>query len=173
MEPVKPSRASLGFFDARISSITASRLFERLLEAEQDVLALAGLAQQEIGAAADHIDAVLDEALDHVEQAQLARLPVHDGQHDDAEVGLQLRVLIQIVEDDFGLLAALQLEHDAHAVAVALVADFRDAFDLLLVDQAGGLLDQAALVDLVGDFGDDDGFAVLARTSRWRPWRAS
>ena len=42
---------------------------------------------------------------------------------------LQLRVLVQVVEDDFGLLAALQLEHDAHAVAVALVADVGDAFD--------------------------------------------
>ena len=71
----------------------------------------------------------------HVEQAQLARLAVDDRQHDDAEADLQLRVLVEVVEDHLGLLAALQLEHDAHAVAVALVADVADAFDLLLVDQ--------------------------------------
>ena len=65
----------------------------------------------------------------HVDQAQLARLPVDDGQHDDAEADLQLRVLVEVVEHDLGLLAALQLEHDAHAVAVALVADVGDAFD--------------------------------------------
>ena len=126
------------------------------------MLAVAGLAQQVIGAAADDIDAVLDEALEGVEQAQLARLAVDDRQQDDAEVDLHLRVLVQVVEDDFGLLAALQLEHDAHAVAVALVADFGDAFELLFVDQAGAVLDQAGFVDLVGKLGDDDGFAVLA-----------
>ena len=100
--------------------------------------------------------------LSAVQQAQLARLAVDDGQQDDAEVDLHLRLLVQVVEHDFGLLAALQFEHDAHAVAIALVADFGNAFDLLFVDQAGGVLDQAGFVDLVGEFGDDDGFAVLA-----------
>ena len=92
----------------------------------------------------------------------LARLPVDDGQHDDAEVDLQLRVLVQVVENDFGLLAALQFEDDAHAVAVALVADVGDAFELLFVDQSGRVLDQAGLVHLVGKLGDDDRFAVFA-----------
>ena len=142
--------------------MTSSRLVERALEAEQDVLAVAGLAQQVIGAAADDVDAMLDEALERVEQAQFARLAVDDGQQDHAEVDLHLRLLVQVVENDFGLLAALQLEHDAHAVAVALVADFGNAFELLFVDQAGGVLDQAGLVDLVGNLGDDDGFAILA-----------
>ena len=126
------------------------------------MLALARLAQQVIGAAADHVEAMIDEALERVEQAQLARLPVDDGQQDHAEVDLHLRVLVQIVQHDFGLLAALQLEDDAHAVAIALVADFGNAFELLFVDQAGGVLDQAGLVDLVGKLGDDDGLAILA-----------
>ena len=38
------------------------QVVERLLESEQDVLALARFAQHVVGAAADHIDAVLDEA---------------------------------------------------------------------------------------------------------------
>ena len=101
------------------------QVVERLLEAEQDVLALARLAQFVLGAAADHIDAVVDEELDHVHQAQLARLAVDDGEHDDAEADLQLGVLVEVVEHHLGLLAALQLEDDAHAVAVALVAACR------------------------------------------------
>ena len=149
------------------------QIFERFLEAEQDMLALARLAQQVIGAAANHIDAMIDEALQHVDQAQLARLPVDDGQHDHAEVDLQLGVLVEIVEDHFGLLAALQLEDDAHAVAIALVANFGNAFDLLLVHQAGRGFDQPRLVHLVGNFGDDDGLAVLAESFRWRLWRAA
>ena len=79
-----------------------------------------------------------------VDQAEFARLPVDDRQHDHAEADLHLRVLVKIVEDDFGLLAALQFEDDAHAVAVAFVANVRDAFDLLLVHQRGGVLDAAA-----------------------------
>ena len=66
----------------------------------------------------------------HVDQAELARLAVDDRQHDHAEADLKLRVLIEVVEDDFGLLAALQLEDDAHAVAVAFVADVGDAFQI-------------------------------------------
>ena len=55
-----------------------------------------------------------------------------------------------------GDLAALELDHDAHAVAVGLVAQVGDALDLLLAHQLGDALDQPRLVDLVGDLGDDD-----------------
>ena len=108
---------------------------------------------------------------------ELAGLAVDDRQHDDAEADLQLRVLVQVVEHDLGLFAALQFEHDAHAVAVALVADVADAFDLLLVDQRGVCFDQPRLVDLVRDLGDDDllrgpcrscSMAALARSSTGR-----
>ena len=140
------------------------QIVERALEAEQKVLALARLAQQVVGAAANHIDAMIDEAPEHVGQTQLARLTADDGQHDDAEIDLELRVLVQVVQNDFGLLAALQFEDDAHAVAIALVANFRDAFDLLLVYQPGRSFDQARLVHLVRNLGDDDRFPVLAES---------
>ena len=126
------------------------------------MLALPRLAQQVIRAAADHIDAMIDETPENVRQAQLARLPVHDGQHDHAEVDLELGVLVEIVEDHLGLLAALQLEDDAHAVAIAFVANLGNAFQPLLVHQAGGRFDQARLVHLVRNFGDDNCLAVLA-----------
>ena len=146
---ISVSRASRGDLGGADQPDHFVQVVERLLEAEQQVLALARLAQFEFGAAPDHFHAVVDEALDVGDQAQLARLPVDDGQHDDAEADLQLRVLVEVVEDDLGLLAALQFEDDAHAVAVALVADVGDAFELLLVHQRGGLLDQARLVHLV------------------------
>ena len=126
------------------------------------MLTLAGFAQLVIGAAADHVGAMLDEALDDVDQAEFAGLAMHDRQHDDAEAGLQLRLLVQIVEDDFGLLAALQFEDDAQAVAVAFVADFGNAFDLLLVDQRGGIFDEPRFIHLVGNLGDYNVFAILA-----------
>jgi len=58
--------------------------------------------------------------------------------------------------------ASLELDHHAVAVAVALVAQVGDAVDLLLVHQFGDALDHARLVHLVGNLGDDDGFAFLA-----------
>ncbi len=50
-----------------------------------------GLAQLVLRAAADHVDAVLDEQAQQFEQAQLARLPGDDGQQDHAERFLHLR----------------------------------------------------------------------------------
>src|ERR1700691_184271 len=137
------------------------QVLQRFLESEQQMLALAGLAQLKVGAPPDHFHAVLDEVLDAIDQAQFARLPVDDRKHDHAEADLQLRVLVKVVEDDFSLLAAFQLKHDTGAVAVAFVADFGYAFDLLLVDQRGGILDEARFVHLVGDFGDDDVLAIF------------
>ena len=80
----------------------------------------------------------------HVDQAQLARLAVDDGQHDHAEADLQLRVLVEVVEHHLGLLAALQLEDDAHAVAVAFVAACRRCLRCFFSLTSGGdLLDAA------------------------------
>ena len=57
-------------------------------------------------------------------------------------------------------LAALQIDDDAHAVAIRLVADVGDALDRLLAHELGDALDQPRLVDLVRDLGDDDRRAV-------------
>ena len=111
---------------------------------------------------------MIDEALQHVHQAQLARLAVHDGQHDHAEVDLKLGVLVEIVEDHLGLLAALQLEHDPHTVAIALIADFGNALDLLFVHQAGRGFNEPGFVDLVRNLGYDDRLAVFAERFRGR-----
>src|SRR5580658_9248147 len=126
------------------------------------MLAVAGAAQLIFSTAADHFDAVVDEELEAIHQAQLARLAVDDGKHDDAEAGLKLGVLIEVVEHHVGLLAALQLDDDAHAVAVAVIEDIGDALDALLIDHGSDLLEQFRLIDLIGNFGDHDLLAVFA-----------
>jgi hypothetical protein len=63
---------------------------------------------------------------------------------------------------------ALQLDHEAHAALVGLVAQVGDLRDPLVVDERHDLLDQptiAALLDLVGQLCDDDRF--LAVTERF------
>ncbi len=89
------------------------QIVERFLETKQNVLAVARFAQFKIGAPPHYIDTVLDEVPQRIHQAQLARLPVDDRQHDHAEADLQLRMLVQVVEDNLRLLAPFQLKHDA------------------------------------------------------------
>ena len=50
---------------------------------------------------------------------------------------------------------------------IGLVADVGDALDLLLAHKLGDLLDHRRLVHLIGNLGDDQGFALLADESRW------
>ena len=126
------------------------------LQPLEDVGAGLRLAQLVLGAPADDVVPERDEPLDEIEQAEDAGASVDDGQHDHAERGLQRRVLVQVVQDDFGDLAALQLDDDPHAAAVRLVAEVADALDGLAAHQLRDLLDQPGLVELVGDLGDDD-----------------
>ena len=96
-------------------------------------------------------------------ERQHAGLVVHDREEDDAEGALHRRQGVELVENDLGVLAALQLDDDAHALAVGFVAQVRDPVDLLVVDELGDALDQLGLVDLIGNLGDDDRFLVAAR----------
>ncbi len=131
------------------------------LVADEDVLAVAGLGEEERGAAADDLHAVLEEGADGgVEREFLGLIVVHS-QEDHGEGLLHLGVLVELVEDDLVLGAALEADDDAHAVAVGLVAELvaRDVGDGAVVDQVGDALDELGLVDLVGDLGDDDGLA--------------
>ena len=76
--------------------------------------------------------------------------------------------LVEVVEHDLGrVAAALQLDHQAHAGAVRLVAEVGDALEFLVADEVGDLRDQAvvaALLDHEGQLGDDD--RVLAALER-------
>ena len=119
-------------------------MIERDLQALEDVRARFGLAQLELGAAPDDLAPELDEVVDQLDQRQDPRPAADDGQHDDPEAALQRRVLVEVVEDDVADLAALQVDDDAHAVAIGFVADVRDAFDRLLAHQVGDALDQLA-----------------------------
>ena len=122
----------------------------------EDVAALARLAQLEDRAARDDLAPVAQEGFDQVLERQQLRLPVLQRHHVDAEHGLHRRLLVEVVEHDVGDFAALQLDDDAHAVLVGLVAQLRDALDQLAAHQLGDALEQPRLVDLVRQLGDDD-----------------
>ena len=127
----------------------------------EDVLAVFRLLQQVGGAAADDVDAVLDEVLDGLDQAHFAGLSVDHRQQDHGEAFLHLRVLEELVQNNLRFGSALEFDDDAHAVAIAFVADVGDVFDVFVVDQLRDALDQASLVHLIRNFGDDDGLAIF------------
>ena len=73
-----------------------------------------------------------------------ARVTVHQGEHDDAERGLHLRVLEEQVLHHTGVGVALEDNDHAHTFAVGLVADIGDVGDGPVLDQLDGGLDFAA-----------------------------
>ena len=124
-------------------------VIERGQVAFQNVLAIARFVQQIRSAAAHDIDAMVDEVFDRLDQPHFLGLSVDDGQQNHAEAFLHRGVLEELVEHDLRFGAALELDHDAHAVAIAFVANVGDVVDGLLIDQVGDALDQARLIHLV------------------------
>ena len=124
----------------------------------EDMRTIARLAHLEQRATRHHFAAMAQEAVQQFEQIERARLTIDQGHGVDAEHRLHLGMPIEIVEQHFRAFATLQFNDDTHAVLVGLVAQTVGAYalDLLVLDQFGDFLDQARLIDLIGQFGDDD-----------------
>ena len=130
---------------------------ERLDQAAQDVGPLVGLAQPVGGAPDDDVELVVDVVPDQLVQPQRAGNAVDDRQHVGAEAGLQLGVLVEVVQHHLGHRVALELDDDADADPVtALVLDVGDAAQLAVADLLGDRGDEVVVVDLIGQLGDDD-----------------
>ncbi len=131
---------------------------------------LTRLAQQERRAPTHHVQPMIDEVANRFMQRQLARLTIHDRQENHGEAFLHLRVLVQLVQHNLRLGASLQLDHDPHAIAIALVTHIRNLVNDLFVHQLRDALDQRVLVDLVRNLGNDNCFAstrnLLGRRTR-------
>ena len=113
-------------FDHRVEVV------ERDQQPLEDVGAGLGAAQFVLGAAGDDLALVVDVVVDHLEQAEGARHVVDQRHHVDAEAGLHRGFLVEVVEHDFGrLAAALQLDHQSHPGAVGLVAQVGDPSSFL------------------------------------------
>ena len=72
-----------------------------------------------------------------------------------AEIALQWCELEEVVEHHLRIGIPAQLHHDAHAIAIAFIADVGNTLELLVVHHLGNALDQRRLVGLVRQFGDD------------------
>ena len=63
-------------------------------------------------------------------------------------------MLVEVVQDHFGLFPALQLHYDAHTLAVAFITHVRDTLNFLQLHQLGDAFDHVRLVYLIRDLGD-------------------
>ena len=88
-----------------------------------------GLVELELGAPDDDLFLEGDVRLEHLGQRERARHAADQGDVDDAEGGLHLGVLVELVERDHGDGVALELDDQAHAGAVGLVAQVGDLGD--------------------------------------------
>src|SRR5207302_7658887 len=97
----------------------------------------------------DDFPAMLQEEFEELLEVEQPRLAVDQRDHVHAEAVLKLRQLEQVVGDDVWNFAALQLDDDAHAGLVRLVAKIRDAFELFLADELADAREQVRLVHLI------------------------
>jgi hypothetical protein len=107
------------------------------LEPLENVLAVERLVEIELRAANDDFVAMRDVVLEHFLERhhlrhELPRVHVgHEREHDHAERALHCGVLVQLVQHHARNRIALELDHDAHAVAIGLVAQRADPLELL------------------------------------------
>ena len=130
-------------------------------QAFEQMRAVSSLAQVEDRAPGNHFAPVQDESIENLLEVEQTRLAVDQRHHVDAEHVLHLGLLVQVVQNHVGNFTAAQFDHHAHAVLVGFVTQTGNALEAFLLDQLGNFLQQARLVYLVGQLGDDN--ALLAR----------
>src|SRR5258706_2017785 len=136
-------------------------MIERVEIAFENVLAVFCFLKQESGAAAHDFDAVIDEVLDGLNPSHCAGFLVDHRQQDHGKTFLHGGVFEELIENDLRLGATFEFDDDAHAVAIAFVANVGNVLDVLVVDELGDAFDEYGLVHLIRNFGDDDGLAVF------------
>ena len=160
---ISASRAAFGSGAERISRITSSILATAMARptriwARSRALLSRNLVRRDTTSSRNATKAVSRSlSVHHLRAAAIER------HHVGAEGRLQRGEAVELVEHHVGHRVAPQLDHDAIAVAVGLVAQIGYALDLLLAHQLGDLLHHRRLVHLIGNLGDDDGFALLAQ----------
>ena len=137
-------------------------MIQRDQKTGQYVLAFTGALQIVLRAAHDDLAAVLQKMDQHFLQGQDTRLVVDQRQHDDAKGRLQLRVGVKLVQHHLGNRVALEVDNDAHAVAVGFVTQIGNAFDLLGPYHLGDALKELGFIQLIGNLADDDALALIA-----------
>ena len=122
--------------------------------------ALASLFQQINSTACNHFAAMTQEVMNQLLQIENLRLTVDQCHNVDTKHALQLSLREEVIKNHFTNIGALNFDNNAQTVFIRLITELGDTFKLFLFDQLGDALNQACLVQLVGNFGNDNGLAT-------------
>ena len=125
-----------------------------------DVEASCSLLQIELRCTRNHIEAVVNVDLQKILERKELREVIDECQVVNAERRLELRVLEQVIQDNFTNCITAEFNHNAD-VAARFIADVRNAIDALVADEVCNLLAEFGLVHHVRNFGDDDARLAL------------
>ena len=118
-------------------------------------------SEKEPGAADNHFVAVIDECREDFLEVKGFRAAVNESHVVDAERGLHLSHLIELVEHHIGVGVALELDDNAHSLVVALVVDIGDTVELLFANQVGDIGYKFGFVYIVGNLGYDNVLMIV------------
>src|SRR5699024_4034045 len=152
-----------GFIHGRATADQCDDLIEhvqRLNQTKQDVRALFGFIQAVLGASNNDLGLVGELVAQHLIDTQGAWHAINDGEHVRTKRGLQLRVLVEVVEHHARYCITLERDDNAHADAVRrFVFNLGDASNLAVGHGLRDIGDQVIWVDLVRQLRNNNGLA--------------
>ena len=124
--------------------------------------AVASLIKFKFRATGNDLLAEGDERLQHLPQIHQLWTAIIQRQHIGTKAGLQLRIPIKLVQHHLGNRVALQLNDNAHTIAVTFVAQIGNALNRFIPHQISDFLNHRGFVHLIRNFRNDDGLPVFA-----------
>ena len=126
------------------------------------MLAAASFGQQELGPTANHMNTVPDELFQQFFDRHDAGLAVDQCQENQRERVLQRRELVELIQYDFGIGIALDVDHQPHRLLeVALVLNSGNTLDPAIVDERRNSFDNTVSRGLEGYFRNDDSLSAF------------
>ena len=108
---------------------------ERLDPTLEDVGPLLCLVEAELRSAGDHVDLVVDVAVQRLHEVERARHPVDERDHVDRERRLQLGELVEVVQHDVRVAVTLERDDQLGLAARRPVVDVGDPVEVTTVDE--------------------------------------
>ena len=131
-------------------------VFKSDVQTEQNMLSFLRFFEVKTSSAHDNVFLVSDIALQNLFEIEHARHTVHESEHNHAERGLHLRLLVELVEKHLCVDVLFEFDDDTHAVSVRFFSQIADAFETFVFDLVCDIFDKFRLVDLIRYLGDDD-----------------
>ena len=108
----------------------------------------------------NYFTAMTQKGFQHFLKIKQLRLTVYQRHHINAEHALHLCLLVEVIQHHFAGFAALQLNHHAHTILIGFIAQFGNTFKPFLFNQFSNFFQQARLVHLIRQFGNNNGFTA-------------